>query len=142
MLSKEEIEEIEQARSNILRGTDIESSALILEKVILDNCILKGGRVDILKLATRQILYFIENSKIRNAGDKHILDYVRENVALKEQVKQQETDKQKIIEKLEEDIVKANEIINDQEYQYIEEVIDEQWERRKYALEILKIVKG
>lgn len=57
-------------------------------------------------------------------------------------IEQQETDKQKIIEKLEEDIVKANEIINDQEYQYIEEVIDEQWERRKYALEILKIVKG
>lgn len=59
-----------------------------------------------------------------------------------EEIRQLETEKQKLIEKLEEDIKKANEIINDQEFKYIEEVIDEQYERRKYAQEILKILKG
>lgn len=92
MLSEEEMEKkrTEQAVSNILRGIDIESSALILEKTILDNYIITGGRVNILHLAVRQILYFIENSKIQNVGDKSILDYVKENIKLKEQVKQLE----------------------------------------------------
>lgn len=93
---EEDIKEIEQAKSNILRGIDIESSALILEKAILDGYIFTGGRIDILKLATRQILYFIENSKFRNnIGDKDILDYVKENVKLKEE---NETNKKRIEE--------------------------------------------
>lgn len=57
-------------------------------------------------------------------------------------IEQLETNNQKLIEKLEKDIQKANEIINDKEYRYIQEVIDEQYERRKYAKEILEIVKG
>lgn len=94
------VKEIEQAKSNILRGIDIESSGLILEKAILDGYIFTGGRIDILKLATRQILYFIENSKVRNnIGDKDILDYVKENVKLKEE---NEANKKKI-EELEEE---------------------------------------
>lgn len=97
---EEDIKEIEQAKSNILRGIDIESSALILEKAILDGYIFTGGRIDTLKLATRQILYFIENSKVRNnIGDKDILDYVKENVKLKEE---NETNKKRI-EELEEE---------------------------------------
>lgn len=71
-------EELQQARSNILRGNDIESAALILEKCVLDNYIIRGGRVNILKVAVRQILNFIEIAK-----NKGILEYVRENVSLK-----------------------------------------------------------
>ena len=63
MLSDKKIRKIEEAKSNILRGNDIESAALILERCILDNCIIKGGRVNILRVATRQILTFIENAK-------------------------------------------------------------------------------
>ena len=84
---------------------DIESAALILEKVILDNYIITKGRVNILHLAVRQILYFIENSKIQNVGDKNILDYVKENVKLKEQIKelgQKESILDKVTDKLEE----------------------------------------
>ena len=57
-------DDLQQARSNILRGNDIESAALILERCVLDNYIIKGGRVNILKIAVRQILNFIE--KIEN----------------------------------------------------------------------------
>ena len=71
-------EELQQARSNILRGNDIESAALILEKCVLDNYIIRGGRVNILKIAVRQILNFIEVAK-----NKGILEYARENVSLK-----------------------------------------------------------
>lgn len=59
-----------------------------------------------------------------------------------EQVEQLETKEQKLIEKLEIDIEKANEIINDQDYKYIDEIINEQYERRDYAQEILKELKG
>lgn len=71
-------EELQQAKSNILRGNDIESAALILEKCVLDNYIIRGGRVNILKVAVRQILNFIEVAK-----NKGILEYARENVSLK-----------------------------------------------------------
>ena len=87
----EEIKELEQARSNILRGNDIESAALILEKCILDNYIIRGGRVNILKIATRQILTFIENAK-----NKDVLDYARENVSLKTEIKQLKKENQRL----------------------------------------------
>lgn len=83
MSSEKEIRKIEEARSNILRGNDIESAALILERCILDNYIIKGGRVNILKVAVRQILNFIEVAK-----NKGILEYARENVSLKTEIKQ------------------------------------------------------
>lgn len=54
---------------------------------------------------------------------------------------QLESDKQKLIEKLEKDIKKANQIIKDGDYRYIKEVIDEAYERLKYANEILSILK-
>ena len=59
MLSEEDMKDIEKAKSNILRGNDIESAALILEKVIWDNLTIVGGRVDIIKVAVRQILNFM-----------------------------------------------------------------------------------
>ena len=73
MLSEDEKKDIEQAVSNVLSGIDIESSSLILEKVIMDNYIISRGRVNILKIATRQILNFIEEYK-----NKGYLDVVRE----------------------------------------------------------------
>lgn len=72
---------LEEARNNILRGNDIESAALILERCVLDNYIIKGGRVNILKIAVRQILNFIEMAK-----NKGILEYIRENVSLKNEL--------------------------------------------------------
>ena len=103
-MNKEKIEQakIEVAISNISRGIDIESAALILEKAILDNYIITKGRVNMLHLAVRQILYFIENSKIQNVGDKNILDYVKENVKLKEQIKYLEQ-KESILDKVTEE---------------------------------------
>lgn len=80
MLSEEEIKEVEKAKSNILRGNDIESAALILEKVIWGNLIIVGGRVNITKVAVRQILNFIEEYK-----DKGYLDVVREKVKANEE---------------------------------------------------------
>ncbi len=96
MLSKEEIEE---AKSNILRGKDIESACLIMEAVIWDGLVQVGGRVNITKVAMRQILNFMEEYK-----NKGYLDIVREKVQANEKIKQLETKEQKLIEKLEEAI--------------------------------------
>ena len=63
-------------------------------------------------------------------------------LALLYKYKKLESEKQNLIEKLEKDIDKADSIINDEEYRYIQEVLDEQYERKKYAQEILEIVKG
>lgn len=81
MLSKNEKEKIEEAISNILCGIDIESSALILEKSVMDNYIISRGRVNILKVATRQILNFIEEYK-----NKGYLDVVKEKVKANEEL--------------------------------------------------------
>ena len=81
MLSEEDMKEIEKAKSNILRGNDIESASLILEKVIWDNLIIVSGRVDITKVAVRQILNFIEEYK-----DKGYLDVVKEKVKANEEI--------------------------------------------------------
>lgn len=77
----EEKKKIEEAVSIILRGIDIESSALILEKAVMDNYIIVSGRVNILRVATRQILNFIEEYK-----NKGYLDVVREKVKANEEV--------------------------------------------------------
>lgn len=76
--------EINQAENNIVRGIDIESSALLLEEAIVNN---NYPNNKYLQLAVSQILSFISESKLKNVGDKNILDYVKENVQLKEQLK-------------------------------------------------------
>ena len=93
MLSEEK-KEIEEAVSIILRGIDIESSALILEKAIMDNYIISTGRVNILRIATRQILNFIEEYK-----NKGYLDVVREKVKANEEISklQKENEKYKYL---------------------------------------------
>ena len=78
--TEEEKKAIEQAKSNLLRGNDIESATLILEKVILDGMIIKCGRINILKVAARQIINFIEEYK-----NKEYLDVVREKVYANEE---------------------------------------------------------
>lgn len=88
MLSKEEIE---KARSNILRGNDIESACLIIEAVIWDGLVQVGGRVNIAKVAMRQILNFIEEYK-----NKGYLDVVREKVQANEKIKQLETENKEL----------------------------------------------
>ena len=80
-MTEEEKKKIEEAISIILRGIDIESSALILEKAVMDNYIIVSGRVNILRVATRQILNFIEEYK-----NKGYLDVVREKVKAKEKI--------------------------------------------------------
>lgn len=80
-MTEEEKKKIEEAVSIILRGIDIESSALILEKAVMDNYIIVSGRVNILRVATRQILNFIEEYK-----NKGYLDVVREKVKVNEEL--------------------------------------------------------
>lgn len=99
-------EEIEKARSNILRGNDLESAAIILEAMILDNYIEVGGRVNILKIATRQILNFIEENK-----SKGNLDYIREKVEANNKVNQLETEKKVLIEYIEKKLGEYDETI-------------------------------
>lgn len=61
-MEEDSIEEqkIQQAKNNILRGEDIDSATYILEKVIFDNVFFIGGRVNPLKVATRQVINFIK----------------------------------------------------------------------------------
>ena len=92
MLNKEEIE---KARSNLLRGNDIESAALITEAIVWDGLVLVGGRVNIAKVAMRQILNFIEENK--NKGN---LDYIREKVKANERAKRLEEENKSLKEVL------------------------------------------
>lgn len=84
-------EEIEKARSILLRGNDIESAAIILEGAIMDRIIIRCGRVNILKIAVRQILNFIEDAK-----NKGLLEYARENVKLKAELKKLQNENRKL----------------------------------------------
>ena len=93
--TEKEMKTIEQAESNLLRGNDIESATLILEKVILDGMIIKCGRINILKVAARQIINFIEEYK-----NKEYLDIVREKVYANEESRR----KDELIEKQQKEI--------------------------------------
>ncbi len=136
MLSEEEIE---KAKSNILRGNDIESACLIMEAVIWDGLVQVGGRVNITKLAMRQILNFIEEYK-----NKGYLDVVREKVKANNKVNQLEIDKQKLIEKLEKDIVNITKTMQDGKHcdDYSRCRLKAYRTKTKEILEILKGEKG
>lgn len=99
--TEEEKETIENAKNNILRGNDIESAALILEKLILDGVIIVGGRINILKVAAKQIINFIEEYK-----NKEYLDVVREKVYANEESRR----KDEIIEKQQKEIERLENI--------------------------------
>ena len=55
---QETAKEIERAKDNILKGQDIESAAFLLEKIILEDWTIIGGRINVLKTVTIQILDF------------------------------------------------------------------------------------
>ncbi len=104
MLSEKEIlycikkRKIEEARSNILRGNDIESACLIIKEALYNSVIMVDDEINITKIAIRQALDFIEEYK-----NKGYLDVVREKVQLKERNKEleQENNKQnKIIDEM------------------------------------------
>lgn len=101
-MTDEEKKAIEQARSNITRGNDIESAMLILEKCALDGVRFTGGRLNIFKIAVRQILNFLEEYK-----DKGYLDVVREKVKANETVKKQSKEIEELSDKLTEKICKG-----------------------------------
>lgn len=100
-MQKDSIEEqkIQQAKNNILRGEDIDSAAYILEKYMFDGVFFIGGRVNPVKVATRQVLNFIkryqksdyeticlENNEMKEILDKIQLEYnnlLKENEELK-----------------------------------------------------------
>ncbi len=88
---QETAKEIERAKDNILRGQDIESAAFLLEKIILEDWTIIGGRINVLKTATIQILDFLKESK-----NKTILDYLSEIVDLKIEL----NDREDIIDKM------------------------------------------
>lgn len=101
-MQKDSIEEqkIQQAKNNILRGEDIDSAAYILEKYMFDGMFFIGGRVNPVKVATRQVLNFIkryqksdyeticlENNEMKEILDKIQLEYnnlLKENEELKD----------------------------------------------------------
>lgn len=96
-MSEEEKEAIEEAISIILRGNDIESAALIIEKVCLDNLIITKGRVDVFKIAVRQVLNFIKEYK-----NKDYLDIVREKVSANNLIQKQQSRIDKALKFIEE----------------------------------------
>lgn len=104
--TEKEMKTIEQAKSNLLRGNDIESATLILEKVILDGMIIKCGRINILKVAARQIINFIEEYK-----NKEYLDVVREKVYANEESRR----KDELIKKQQKEIEEQNKEINEKD---------------------------
>ena len=131
MLSDEEKKAIEQAISSVTRGVDIESAMLILEKCVFDGLIITRGRINIFKIAVRQIVVFLKEYK-----DKGYLDVVREKVKANETVEKQS----KEIEELKEDRKKyAEEYIHNNPWlykqlneNYILRVESEQRERGAY----------
>lgn len=100
-MTKEQ-EEIEKAISNVLRGNDIESASCIVEKVVLDNYRLVTGRINVFKIATRQLLDYAKESK-----GKVVLDYAKENVNLKEQLKEKDAEIEKYKKLLADNLVKG-----------------------------------
>lgn len=93
--TEEEKKAIEEAINNILRGNDIESAMLILEKCTLNGLVLVSGRINISKLAVRQVLNFLTEYK-----EKGYLDVVREKVSVKNEL----FEKNNLIEKQQKEI--------------------------------------
>ena len=105
MLSDEERETIEQAISSVIRGVDIESAMLILEKCALDGLIITRGRINIFKIAVRQIVEFLKEYK-----DKGYLDVVREKVKANETVEKQSKEIEELKDKCKELIFEKQEL--------------------------------
>lgn len=115
-MKEDSIEEqkIQQAKNNILRGEDIDSATYILEKVIFDNVFFIGGRVNPLKVATRQVINFIKRYQ---KSDYETI--CLENNELKEKNERLESENQEFLYKYG-NILKENEKLK--EYKKIAEL--------------------
>lgn len=142
MLSKEEIE---QARSILLRGNNIESASLILRAMILEGWVESGGRVNILKVATRQILSFIEEYK-----NKGYLDVVKEKVQANEKSRQLENKANKydlLVEKIEKELKETDVYLEESEnktYRSITQELENYQKaigKKEVLMEILKLTR-
>lgn len=102
----EEKKAIEQAISSVTRGVDIESAMLILEKCVFDGLIITRGRINIFKIAVRQIVVFLKEYK-----DKGYLDVVREKVKANETVEKQSKEIEELKDKNKKLKDKAKELI-------------------------------
>lgn len=112
--NSEEEQKIQQAKNNILRGEDIDSATYILEKVIFDNVFFIGGRVNPLKVATRQVINFIKRYQ---KSDYETI--CLENNELKEKNERLESENQEFLYKYG-NILKENEKLK--EYKKIAEL--------------------
>ncbi len=115
-MKEDSIEEqkIQQAKNNILRGEDIDSATYILEKVIFDNVFFIGGRVNPLKVATRQVINVIKRYQ---KSDYETI--CLENNELKEKNERLESENQEFLYKYG-NILKENEKLK--EYKKIAEL--------------------
>lgn len=80
-MTEEELEKYQKAKNCVLRGIDIESASCILQEHLDYTIIDKGTRVNVLRIAIKQILNYVEETK-----NKDILDVTREKVELKERI--------------------------------------------------------
>ncbi|MBP3463811.1 MAG: hypothetical protein J6K45_04955 [Clostridia bacterium] len=129
-------EEIEKARDILLRGNDIESAAIILEAVIMDNIIITGNRVNILRIATRQILNFLNEYK-----DKDYLEVVREKVKANEKNRQLEAERKEVVAYIQRMIVMIEEAIkqlSNTTYYYERQEMKAKLEVYKDILDLMK----
>ena len=78
---QETAKEIERAKDNILRGQDIESAAFLLEKIILEDWTIIGGRINVLKTATIQILDFLKESKNKTIKSSELIEIIEARIA-------------------------------------------------------------
>lgn len=125
-----EEQKIQKATNNILRGEDIESAVYILKKFMFDNVIFIRGRVNPVKIATRQVLNFIKryqasdyeticlkNNEMEEIVDKIQVEYnnlLKENEYMHKQLDKQQTTINKYAkenEELKEDRKNNNEMI-------------------------------
>lgn len=120
-----EEQKIQQATNNILRGEDIDSATYILEKYMFDGVIFIGGRVNPVKVATRQVLNFIkryqesdyetvclENNELREITDRIQSEYndlLKDNFKLKNELETKRKEYQETYKDVREEIKELKE---------------------------------
>lgn len=81
--------------------------------------------------------YYKKKNKVKEKDRE-----IRELIRYKENCYDMTVKEQDLIKMLKEDIKQSNEIINESNYRYIQEVIDDAYIKRSYAIEILSKLKG
>ena len=106
-VAKEEIEKaiLRDAKKNLLDKNDTESAKIIVEKCLLGNWVIVGGRINYIKLALRTLLAEREADKkrIKELKEK-LLDMIEGTKTIKketpEYIKNNYVPKQKVIEEI------------------------------------------